>query len=125
MPRKTNTFKIEGYKKQFEVYELTVKQIIGLIQDKALEGNLSLDDFREYFDRVLPKLSNVTIDELLEMVPSDIKLLWEEFSTTNETFFEVARKSGLESLVGQLKKAIIADFSKWLAGSSKQDTPTP
>jgi hypothetical protein len=122
---KTHTFKIEGDDdREYEVYELTVRQIIDLIQDKALEGSLTIDDFQKYFSKMLPLFCNVKLEELLDMRPSEIKVIWDKFSEANSVFFDTARKAGLDSLIGQLKKAIIADFSNLLVSSSKPATPT-
>ena len=43
MARKTETFEIEGYDKKFTVNELTVKQIISLIQNDVQEVGSNLD----------------------------------------------------------------------------------
>jgi len=128
--RKTMTFKIEGYEKQFTVKELSVKQIISLMQDDVLLSNQNLDDFRKELDvRVLPMGVNATTEELLEMTPSELMIIFEKFKEANDAFFVTARTSGvmngLEDILDQVKKAIIEDFSKWFALSSKQDIETP
>jgi hypothetical protein len=123
MARKTKSFKIEGYDKQFKVKELTVREIISLIQDEALDGELSLDDFKEYFSEQLPKFSNIeSLESLMDMAPSEIKQIWDKFSEVNAVFFDVARKAGLDNMLGKLRQAILADFLNWLAPSSKPDT---
>jgi len=124
------TFKIEGYEKQFTVKELSVKQIISLMQDDVLLSNQNLDDFRKELDvRVLPMGVNATTEELLEMTPSELMIIFEKFKEANDAFFVTARTSGvmngLEDILDQVKKAIIEDFSKWFALSSKQDIETP
>ena len=124
MARKTTTFNIDGYEKSFTVNELTVKEIIGLMQEDESE-DVSLEGFRDKLSKsVLPKCTNVTMDELIEMVPSDIKIIWDKFNEVNSVFFDVAHKMGLQSMLDELKAAIIADFSRLLVSSLKLDIPT-
>jgi len=120
--RKTITFKIEGYDKSFEVKELSVKEIIGLMQDEGIQGE-DLDSLKLIFsERLLPLCVNVKFDELTEMTPSEIMVMWNHFKTMNSDFFDMAQKLGLTDVVKDLKKTVISDFLKLLAASSKQDT---
>lgn len=120
--RKTITFKIEGYDKSFIVNELSVKEIISLMQDEGIQGQ-DLNSLKSVFtEKLLPLCVNVEIDELIGMVPSEIMIMWEHFKDMNKDFFDVAQKLGLADLVADLKKAAISDFLKLLAASSKQDT---
>lgn len=120
--RKTITFKIEGYDKSFIVKELSVKEIIGLMQDEGIQGT-DLESLKSIFtEKLLPLCTNVGIEELLEMVPSELMEIWNHFKEMNKDFFDMAQKLGLAEVVADLKKAAISDFSKLLAASSKQDT---
>lgn len=120
--RKTITFKIEGYDKSFIINELSVKEIISLIQDEGITGQ-DLDSLRSVFkDRLLPLCINADLDELVEMTPSEIMQMWDRFKEMNKSFFGMAQTLGLTKVVEDLKNAAIADFSKVLVLSSKQDT---
>ena len=120
--RKTITFKIEGYDKSFEVKELSVKEIIGLMQDEGIQGQ-DLNSLKAIFtERLLPLCVNVDINELVEMVPSEIMIMWNHFKAMNSDFFDMAQKLGLAEVIADLKKAAIDDFLKLLAALSKQDT---
>lgn len=121
--RKTHSFKIENYDRSFEVYELTIRQIINLMQDEKISENLTLNAFREFFgETILPAVSNVKIEDLLDMAPSDIKVIWDKFQETNSVFFGAARQLGLEEIISNLRRAITEDFSKLLVPSLNQDT---
>lgn len=120
MARKTTTFQIDGYERNFIVNELTVKQIIDLVQ-KDVEDT-SLTGLKDQFLSFLPVASNIKLADLYDMTPGDIKIVWEKFKEINSTFFEVSQQLGLGSLLEDLKKAIIGDFGKLLADSSKLDT---
>jgi len=122
--RKERKFKIEGYEKTFEVYELSVRQIINLMEDDSL-GDLSLPALKSLFtDKLLPVGSNLSYDELIEMNPSEIKECWNRFREVNASFFEGAELLGLTSIINTLKAAIIKDFSNLLVSSSKLGIPT-
>jgi len=122
--RKSRKFKIEGYEKTVEVYELSVKQVISLIEDDSL-GDLSLPALKSLFsDKLLPLGSNLSFDELIEMCPSEIKECWEKFREVNASFFEGLNMMGLTSVISTLKSAIIKDFSSLLVSSSRLGIPT-
>lgn len=126
--RKTETLEIEGYKKRFTVNELTVKEIISLMDDDTFKET-SLESFKKGLDeKILPLCTNVKVDDLIAMAPSEIMEIWEAFRKVNASFFEVAQKMGLTELLNkggeELKKAILGDFSKLAVASLKQDTPT-
>ena len=120
--RKTITFKIEGHEKSFIVNELSVKEIIGLMQDEGIQGT-DLGSLKSVFtEKLLPLCVNMGVDELVEMVPSEIMQIWDHFKEMNKDFFEMAQKLGLADVVADLKTAAISDFMKLLAASSNQDT---
>lgn len=120
--RKTITFKIEGYDKSFVVNELSVKEIVSLMQDEGIQGQ-DLESLKNVFtERLLPLCVNAKLDELMEMVPSEIIIMWDHFKEMNKDFFGMAQKLGLADMVEDLRKAAISDFLKLLAASSKQDT---
>ena len=124
--RKTKSFKIEGFDQQIKVKELTVKQILSLMEDDVLT-DASLDTLRKVFeDRLLPLcLEGLTMNDLLEFAPSELMEIWDNFQEVNRSFLVLARKSGLIKSLDELRMAVFADFSKLLASSSNQDTQTP
>jgi formate-dependent phosphoribosylglycinamide formyltransferase (GAR transformylase) len=110
--------------KTITVKELTVREIINLAKNKALLGTSSkikedefeLDALRELADEMLPQfLEGATMDELLDMKPSQLKEIYAKFMEVNSTFFAVARSVGLHQIVEQLKLALQKDFLKLLA----------
>lgn len=124
--RKTNTFEIEGYDKKFTVKELTVKEIIGLIQDDVLQIGTDIASLQTLFaDRILPLCSNAKLDDLIEMAPSEVQQFWDKLADVNSVFFGLARKTGLQEVLDQLKSAVIADFSRLVVSSLNPDTSTP
>lgn len=117
MARKMKTFQIEGREGDVEVKELTVSEILKLMQHEG--DDTSLKGFVDMVGEFLPLATNLKMEQLKDMAPSDIKVVWEKFREVNDTFFEVSQRVGMGDLLGQLKKAIIKDFGKLLVSSSK------
>jgi len=142
MARKTKTLKIEGLKEDVVIQELTVRQIVDLVDndnlfamtkgDKGLVGNL-----KEAIDsHFLELCTNIKTKDFLDMAPSDVKEIWDAFKEVNSVFFDMARQAGLMEVVNKIKDDVVAtikeDFSKLPVGLLKQatseslttDTPT-
>ncbi len=123
--RKTIAFKIDGREGQITVKELTVKEILSLMQDDVLQDT-SLESLKNIFaDRFLPLcVEGLSLADLVDFAPSEIEEVWIKFEEVNSSFFALARKAGLLQSVNNIKDAIIKDFSGLLVDSSKQDTTT-
>jgi len=130
--RNTKTIEIDGREKPITVYELTVKQIIGFMQEDVWSSSdNSLDAFRKTLDaKILPIICTATLEDFIEMTPTDIDTVYKGFKEVNKVFFELAQKMGIQEMLGsvlvdikqQLKKAITEDFSKFAVLSLKPDT---
>ena len=119
--RNTRTFEIEGYKKTFLVKELKVKEIISLMNEDDL-NDTSLDTLKRIFsEKFLPMCSNIELEDLEEMTPSEIEQIWDEFKEANKSFFGLAQKMGLEQMLQKLKEGILVDFSRSVVNLSSRD----
>lgn len=74
---------------------------------KALQENLTL------------AVEGITLDEMLDMAPSDLKTIWEEFKGVNTVFFEVVQKVGLGNLLHSVAQTIQRDFLSYVVDLSK------
>ena len=120
--RITKTFKIEGYKKEFIVKELTMKEIISLMSEDILD-DLTMETMQQKFSNILlPMCSNIEFADVEDMAPSELMEIWEKFKEANKSFFELAQKMGLGELMEKMKLAIFADFGKLVVPSSNQVT---
>jgi len=123
MARKTTTFPIEGRDEQVELKELTVREIMNLLQGD--NTGQTLGDFKQLVTSFLPKCSNLEINDFYDMPPSDIELIWTKFKEVNSVFLKVSQQMGMEKLLGDFKvvilEAITEDFSKLLVDSLKKD----
>jgi len=91
MARKTATFKIDGYTESFEVYELTLKQVMSFMRKEPEDTDISITGLLDQLKEFLPKASSLSMDDLYSMPPSDIKVVWEKFKEVNNTFFEASQ----------------------------------
>jgi hypothetical protein len=110
--------------KSVTVHELTVNQIINLLNDDALAGDteLGMGSIQDFAKRHLPNATDLKVEDMMDMAPSELKVVYDAFAEVNSVFFDTARAVGLETLLSELKSAITEDFSKVLAASLKQDT---
>lgn len=127
MSRLHKTLEVEGPGGEtlsVTVHELTVGQIIDLMNEDAVGGDKakSTGDFSKFIERNAPKFTTLTFEQMKGMAPSELKKVYVAFKEVNDTFFEVAREAGLLGLLNELKKAVVEDFSKLLVGSLKRVT---
>ncbi len=104
--------------KKFVVKELLVRDILGFWDDVSGEGGLA--DMMGYVEKLLPKASDVTIQELKGMAPSEVMTFVEAFKEVNADFFVMARAVGLGQVMEQLKTEFAMDFMRLYAVSLNQ-----
>lgn len=124
MARMHKTVEI-GDNKSVTVHELKVGQIINLLGDEALskDGELGMASIQTFAKRHLVNATDLSLDDAIDMAPSELKVVYDAFAEVNSVFFDIARSVGLEKLLAELKTAIVEDFSKLLAGSLSEGMP--
>lgn len=123
--RRTKAVTIEGIDKQFTINELTIKQIIDFMQteeDGEALSDLSFAGIKSIAEKYLPEFSNVTLEDMGRMAPSEVATLFDAFKEVNSDFLLVAQKMGLLEILTNLRLAIMSDFSNLLVSWSKPDT---
>lgn len=121
--RKHKTVKIDN--REIAIKELRVRDILDIFNaaGKSTEG--AQDDlalFMGIFREHLPKVTDVAPEDLLELAPSEIKVLLAAFEEVNEDFFGLARRLGIDQILVRLREAILADFSALAADFFRQAT---
>lgn len=108
--RNTTVCTIENDKGRFEVQlrELTVREVMGF-GDEFGKGPLVQD-----LERLLPLVSNITTNELLDMTPGELELLWQKFREVNAAFFRMAEALGF----GRVVEAFLAQLRAELMGAA-------
>ena len=124
------TVKIDD--REYVIRELTVREIINLFQetiDKASEAGAEKTTDITFFKEEVERFLKIAVEggfkteDLMDMAPSEIDLLFQEFKEVNEVFFRIARSVGIEKTVmkmlDELRALILKDFSERLVISSK------
>ena len=92
--RRSKRIKIDG--KEITVNELTVRQWMGLYADIQTITPFSI----EFWNKVLPVVSNLDADALLDMAPSEIETIVDAATETNQTLINTLKKS--RNTLGQI-----------------------
>jgi hypothetical protein len=130
--RKTLT--VRANDEEYLVRELTVAEIIGFLDNPAPqgeeEGDGSVKDTATgllgQVDQVLAiAVKGLKAEDLKSWAPSEIEKLYNGFKEVNSTFFAIAQRIGLGSLMEEVRQAIAADFSSLFANSLRQGTGKP
>lgn len=96
--------------KKITVKELIVKDMIEI--KKTIVGMTSFDDFMANIDTILPYATSLTYAELIELAPSDIKVIYDKFKEVNAIFFEMAQAMGLGEVLTGLKTQLIYNLKE-------------
>jgi hypothetical protein len=113
--REQKTFSIEGHNdKTFKVKELTLREWLDILSPGSFEGKDLFAFFKHFQFEILPKATNIKPKELLEMVPSEIDIVWGHFKEVNKTFFGLADRLGLKSMFEEVRPHIFAAFGGYV-----------
>lgn len=120
--RETKTVKIDGLDRPVRVNELTLREVMGILQSfdptSQTIGELRL----VFLEKLLPLVSDIKEAELMSLAPSRIARLWEAVKEVNGTFFACADLLGARDVLQALRSQFIGVFSRLLASSSKPGT---
>ena len=82
--RKRKTVKIDDL--EVTVYEVIIED---LLMTKLPE---SFDEIKDGLAGLLPKCTDLSIDKMKKMPPSDLKKVWDGFKEVNDVFFSLMEK---------------------------------
>jgi hypothetical protein len=126
--RETKRIKIDD--REIAVYELRVFEIKKIVK-KALSAEGGIDQVANDMAELLPMATDLPIDEIEQMAPSELKKIWEAFREVNQAFFDSWRglkDLGLLQAMGALRQATGASGARPTepsAGLSAEDTGSP
>jgi hypothetical protein len=116
--REQRTFSIKGHgDKQFTVKELSVGEIIDLLNPERYASTEWKDWFTFFTENVLPKATSIDSKYVKKMTPSELKIVWEKFKEANTAFFDFSEVLGTTEMLGQLKPALCGAFGSYVADS--------
>lgn len=126
MSREFKELKIAG--KNITVYEMTVKDIKKLWRDmigatpESSETPMFSNEklLKTHWDKCV---HGITLDEADDLVPSELKLIYEAFAEVNAIFFDLALKlEGENPFLKSLREAILNDLTLRFAALSQEAT---
>lgn len=126
--RVRKTIKID--KDEYVIRELTLREIIKYFQDLVNTAEKDKDkvdtpdtlNFMKDEIQVLLNLAlegNYKVEDLMDLAPSELKLLYDEFKEVNKVFFDTAAQMGMAQAMGSVLHLIQSEFSALLVNSSK------
>ena len=108
--RKTKTVKIDD--KEFTVKELRVKDIRSL---QEMAERAEEDDFFKEAEALIPQITGIKLDDIEEMAPSEIKILWGAFREVNADFLSAIERLGIkEAFISSIQKHLTDAFADLL-----------
>lgn len=116
--RLTKRVKIDN--KEYTVKELTVQEVLE-IAGSATSTTRTVGGMQDLIKEHLPKATDVTLEDLKMMAPSEIKLLWDAFREVNAVFFGTADSIGVTMMLSDLKSSFMKEWSLLVRTSLKQD----
>jgi len=113
--------------KKITVYELRVKDVRKLI---SAAENIETDFTG--LKEVLPAVTDLSIADLDNLAPSELKTLWDAFKEVNADFFALLEKSGIvKVLKDSMGSSLTGSFAEYLkqamstSGNTDGDSSSP
>lgn len=129
MARKTAEFTLEvnGKKADWTIYELRVRTILELFEkfEKNQNSETETDQFKRLFNDLLPKITDLTFEEMKDLAPSELMQGWNIFKEVNADFFVIAQTIGLGETVKAMKEMFVNNLLRGFASSSEEAIPEP
>jgi hypothetical protein len=107
---KSKTVKIDD--KEFTIKEMSVKVIRTILEtaERAEE-----DDFFKEAETLIPQITGIKLDDIEEMAPSEIKILWKAFLEVNADFLSAIERLGIkEAFISSIQKHLTDAFADLL-----------
>ena len=91
--------------------KITVHEII--VEDFLQVADAADKELSEQVLELLPKCTDLTVEKMKKMAPSELKRVWDAFREVNAVFFSVIETLGLyQAVIPQVKSVILAEMTK-------------
>ena len=112
--RKTTEFTIDNDKGTLTVrlQELTVREVLDMGEHFG-KGPLLQD-----VEHLLPRLSNLTANDLLDMTPGELEEGWEKVKEVNAAFFKIAGALGFGRVLEAFRAQLRSDLMEAALGGA-------
>lgn len=95
--------------KPVTVYEIRPRDILGWLGDEATLKDL------EKGKELLAQCCTLTVDEIIDLYPSESERVWNAFEEVNASFFALLRATGVLDEVKDLIRIVASDFKEQFA----------
>jgi len=104
-----------------------VRTILELFEkfEKNDKEEAETDQFKRLFNELLPKVTDLTFEEMKDLAPSELMQGWKIFRKVNEDFFVIAQTIGLGETVKAMKEMFVNNLLKGFASSYEEAIPEP
>ena len=116
--RRHKTIKVD--QTEISVKELRVQDYLDFLAEVGGAGGLM-----EEIEKWLPRGTDLTIEDIKKMAPSELRAVYDAFREVNADFFETAGRLGLDQMAARLKESFMKEFSGALSGSLRRAMPEP
>jgi hypothetical protein len=104
--RLTKTITIDD--DRITVWEVTVKDWLSIMEKP--DG-----DIKAGIDSLLPKCTDLTVERMKQMTPSELKKVWDAFREVNAVFFSAVQESGLfQNVINATRRAVAEEMENGL-----------
>jgi hypothetical protein len=112
--RKNKTVVIDD--RRFQVQEARVRDVMDFMAEFGTE-NLTLQDLKKAADQFLPRLvDGLTADDLVNLYPSEIKMIWDGLAEVNSDFLLLAQRLGVDQALAGIKAMYWTTFGNPFSG---------
>lgn len=103
---------------EISVKELRVQDYLDFLAEVGDAGGLM-----EELEKWLPRGTDLKIEDIKKMAPSELKAVYDAFREVNTDFFEIAGRLGLDQMAARLKESFMKELSGALSGSLRRVIP--
>ena len=123
MARKTQAVTIND--KEIIVKELSVRQVLGLFESDAGTTGPTLPALLGKFQELLPIATGMSVEELSDMTPSELLVVYNVFKEVNSVFFGLMANLGITQILAEIKASTVQSFSGLFANYLETATGKP
>jgi len=109
----------------YHVYEIRPVDLVKIYSRAKDEGDIK----SALTEDLLPLLTDMTVDNLESMYPSDIEIAYEALKEVNSAFYKrllgLAQHPEVKNILNELSKGFLAEFNGISADLFNQDTESP
>ena len=121
---KTIAIDTPGGRREVTVYEVRPRDVIDALRPSARdEGGDPVAGLLGLAGSLAPMCTDLELEALLDLYPSEIEAVWQAFRGVNDAFFRGARGLGLDTVLGEALRALRRSIERDLSGFVRASLP--